>query len=124
MIRFHSLPLCALITLAAFILSALPCAATEQDTDKTATQSISANDSSAAKTQPSDQALKQSQADADPAQSFSVPDVNYKNCADSALLEKVIGRLKQAETKNDLSRDNLSLIKDFARQCKAVLNNR
>lgn len=124
MLRFHALSLRAVITLSCVLLSALTCAEASKDADNTATQSVSEDANSAAKAQPSDKASQPSRADADPAQSFSVPDVNYNNCADSALLEKVIGHLKQAETKNDLSRDNLSSIKDFARQCKAVLNNR
>ncbi len=54
---------------------------------------------------------------------YTVPEVSLQNCADKKLLDAVLERVKQAEQKDDLSRQNLMQLRDFTSQCLAVLRN-
>ena len=122
----------ALAAAAALCCAALPCLAEDQGSPaqsgadaggKSAAQDAASAQGSAA---PKDASAAQSKdAAASPAaSSFTVPDVTLKNCSDTAVLNQVLSRVKQAEEKSDLSRSDLEAVKSFSEKCQAVLQNR
>lgn len=122
----------ALAAAAALCCAALPCLAEDQgaaaqasaaqDGKNNAHGTASAQGSAAPKDAPASQSKDATAAKT--TSSFTVPDVTLKNCSDTAVLDQVLSRIKQAEEKSDLSRADLEAIKSFSEKCQAVLQNR
>ena len=114
----------ALAAAAALCRAALPCLA--EDQGSAAQSAADADGKSAAKGAASAQgsAAPKDAAASPAASSFTVPDVTLKNCSDTAVLDQVLSRVKQAEEKSDLSRSDLEAVKSFSEKCQAVLQNR